>query len=80
MPVAAALEEILLVSAANDTSSIGECSKKLKLYSKDITEKLKIQLKIIPDLIKMFHERNHHTNIKKIINNLELALNEQHKY
>ena len=62
MPVAAAFET-LLINAANSSSNEDkypdECSKDLNI------ERLLIQLKMIPDLLKTYNEKNSHVQIKK---------------
>ena len=68
MPVAAALET-LLINAANSSSNEDKYPDELEMYSKDLNiERLLIQLKMIPDLLKTYNEKNSHVQIKKVSN------------
>ena len=56
MPVAAALEKLLL-DAANDRLVGSDYPPELKLYLKDINvDRLLIQLKMLPDLLKTYNQ------------------------
>ena len=66
MPVAVAVEQTLLNSANSGDDHIPE---DLKMYSKDIDiECLRIQLKMLPELIRTYTEKNPATPIKKVTN------------
>ena len=67
MPVAAALEKILLNAFTSSTIDIHEHTCITELYSKDIDiDRLEIQLKMLPDLLKSFNSANPSQKIKKI--------------
>ena len=64
MPVAAALERTLL-QACNNRDSILDIPEEIKLYSKEIdVERLKLQLQMLPDLLRTYNEKNPATVIK----------------
>ena len=66
MPVAAAIENTLLNSA---NSGDGHISEEVKLYSKEIDiERLKIQLQILPELIRTYNQKNPGKSIKRVTN------------
>ena len=63
-PVAAALERTLL-QACNDCDSILDIPEEIKLFSKEIdVEHLKLQLQMLPDLLRTYNEKNPATVIK----------------
>ena len=66
MPIAVAIEKTLLNSANTGDSHISE---EVKLYSKEINiERLKIQLQMLPELIRTYNEKNLSMSIKKVTN------------
>lgn len=68
MPVAAALETLLL-NAANGINDGNECLEQLTLYSMDVNiEQLFIQLRMFDDLKRMFNDKNPTTTLRKITN------------
>ena len=65
MPVAAAVEATLFNSASGADGHIPG----IKLYSKEIDiERLRIQLQMLPELIRTFNEKNSATAVKKVTN------------
>ena len=68
MSVAAALERTLL-QACNDCDSILDIPEEIKLFSKEIdVERLKLQLQMLPDLLRTYNEKNPATVIKRVTN------------
>jgi len=66
MPVAAALEQMLLNSARGSFSADALPSE-LHMYRKDVDEqRLCVQLKMLPDLVHTYNERNPATPIKQV--------------
>lgn len=66
MPVAAALEQMLLNSARGSFSADALPSE-LHMYRKDVDEqRLCVQLKMLPDLVRTYNERNPATPIKQV--------------
>ena len=64
MPVAAALEKTLLDAAQNCFDALPS---EIEMYNKDIDkQRLAIQLKMLPDLVRNYNERNPVTAIKKV--------------
>ena len=64
MPVAAALEKTLLDAAQNCFDALPS---EIEMYNKDIDkQRLAIQLKMLPDLVRTYNERNPVTAIKKV--------------
>lgn len=62
MPIAAAIEKTLLNSANN-----GDIPEEVKLYSKEIDiKRLKIQLQMLPELIRTYNKKNLVTSIKRV--------------
>ena len=68
MPVAAALEKVLLDAVTTQTSLTDDSLPSvLGMYSKDINiPHLAIQLKMLPDLVRAFNENNPATAIKEV--------------
>ena len=65
MPVAAALESILLNAFVSDAIEIPEHI--VQLYSKDIEfDRLKVQLQMLPDLLKTFNSANTSQKVSKV--------------
>ena len=65
MLVAAAVENTLLSYVNNS----GHIPNEIKLYSKEIDiERLRIQLQMLPKLVRTFNEKNSATAIKKVTN------------
>lgn len=66
MPVAAALESIL-IKACNGDGSVEDLPSEINLYSKEIDiPRLKIQLQMLPDLLRTYNEKNPSTPIKRV--------------
>ena len=66
MPVAAALESILLNAFVSDAIEIPEHNI-VQLYSKDIEfDRLKVQLQMLPDLLKTFNSANTSQKVSKV--------------
>ena len=66
MPVAAALESTLL-KACNGDGSVEDLPNEINLYSKEIDiPRLKIQLQMLPDLLRTYNEKNASTPIKRV--------------
>ena len=64
MPIAAAIENTLLSSA---NIADGNVPDEIKLYSKEIDiERLKIQLQMLPELIRTFNEKNPAIAVKNL--------------
>lgn len=72
MPVAAALETLLL-NAANGSNDGNESLEQLILYSMDINiEQLLVQLRMLGDLKRMYNDKNPTTPLRKITNLCEV--------
>ncbi len=68
MPIAVALEKTLL-KASNDHDSGNDIPEEIQLYSKDVDMKrLRVQLQMLPDLIRTYNEKHPATTIKKVTN------------
>lgn len=69
MPVAAVLENTLLNAVNNSEGPFTSIPEEINLYSKFIDiEHLKIQLAMLPDLLRTYNEKNQNTHITKVTN------------
>ena len=60
LPVAATIEKLLLEAANATLSDSFDIAKELALYAKDVDiPHLKIELQMLPDLVKTYNESNH---------------------
>ena len=66
MSVTAAIESIL-IKACNGDTSVEDLPSKINLYSKEIDlPQLKIQLQMLPDLLRTHNDKNPSTPIKRV--------------
>ena len=69
MPVAAFLERLLLDATNDIVSDSSDTQENLKLYAQDIDiPRLIMQLRMLPDLLKTYNEKNPSVRICKVTN------------